>query len=190
MSLPETHNPDVILAPTVSTSPSGEVPKAPYTARIISAVDGKSENSGSRMITFSCEIIAPDVQPSQLNPGTSCQTAGRKFNMYAVIDPASKAFTGGYALLQKLLLLREDGAIVPSAVVNACANGNLFFMVILEGEEDFHRLPKKPGQKIGDIMVNPANGQPMTRGFRMKLPGESEVIGRCHAPEGYVAAAF
>lgn len=191
MSTQNTANlPDVITAPTVSSTPVDEIPKAVYAARIITATDKISESSNLRMIQFDCEIVSPDRQPSQVNPGTECAVAGRKFNMYAIIDPSSKAFSGGHQLLGKLQLLTPEGNISVSNVINQARTGMLFFMVIIESEQEFQRLPKAPGQKEGAIMMYPGTKTPIVRGWRAKLPGESEVISRVAAPEGFVPAAF
>lgn len=185
--LPES---DLMGPPAVSSSPTSEIPKAVYTARIKRASDGVSNNSGARMLTFECEIIAPDQVQSQSDPNLQVQTAGRGFNMYAVLDRNSKAYEGAYKLLNKLQLLFTDGTFSPSAIVNEVNKGMTFFQVILSASEDYHRLPKKPGQKEGEIMCYPGTNKKMSRGYRIDLPGEESVLSRVQAPDGFVPAAF
>ncbi len=188
--MPTAPDQEVFGPPAVANSPTGEIPKAVYTARVKRATDGLSNSSNMRMLTFECEIISPDQVPSQTNPDVIVQTAGRSFTMYAVIDRTSKAYDGAYKLLNKMLLLFADGTFNPAAIINELNKGMTFFDVILQSSEDFHRLPKKPGQKEGEIMCYPGTNKKISRGYRIDLPGEESIIGRVAAPEGFVAPQF
>ena len=181
---------DIITPPTVSTSPMGEIPTEVYTSRILRGTDMKSENSGARMLKFECEIIAPDQVPSQVTPNTTCSVAGRKFEMYAIIDVNSKAFKGGYDMLAKLMLLHPSGGISPSHAVNIANTGSVAFQVVLSAQPDYHRKPKMPGQKEGDIIMIPGTNTPFQRGWRVQLPGAENILQRVALPEGFVVQQF
>lgn len=181
---------DIIAPPTVSTSPMGEIPAEVYTCRIIRGADVKSENSGARMLKLECEVIAPDQVPSQMTPGTTCYIAGRKFEMYAIIDVKSKAFTGGYDMLAKLMLLHPSGGISPSHAVNIANTGTVAFQVALASEAEYHRKPKMPGEKQGAIIMIPGTNTPFQRGWRVVLPGAEHILQRVALPEGFVVQQF
>jgi len=178
---------DVIVAAGPVATSSGEIPKNTYCVLLRDCIDGKS-GADQRMLTFEFEILTPDQVPSQQVDGVICSVAGRKFSMYVVIDPASKGFASARATLAKLALLSPDGNIRPKAIIAAAKMRNRFFLMVLECEETFHRLPKKPGQKEGEVMM--FNGQKLSRGFRPALPNAEDIICPCAAPEGYVAAPF
>lgn len=173
---------DIIAPPSVDNSTNSEVPQAAYTCRIKAAVDAQPAGK-DRRLELNCEIISPDVVVSPTT-GTPCQVAGRSFTLYICLNNQAKWFTGSYKSLAKLGLLREDGAVSPRAILEAANNGNIFFAAILSSEEDIARHPAKPGQKIGDPIL--VNGRPHSKGWRIKLPGEGEIVGRVAAPEGYI----
>lgn len=181
---------DFIAPPTVSTSPMGEIPSEIYTARIIRGTDKKSDNSGSRMIEFECEILSPDQVPSQFTPNITCAVAGRKFSIYAIIDTASKAFKGGYDMLAKLMLLHPSGGISPSHAVNIANTGTVAFQVALASELEYHRKPKMPGEKQGAVIMIPGTNTPFQRGWRVQLPGAEHILQRVALPEGFVVQQF
>lgn len=179
---------DVIIVPQgPATSMSGEIPKAAYCALLRDATDGKNSN-GERMLTMDFEIISPDVVPSQQTPGAQCSVAGRKFSIYATIQPNAKGFSSGRATLAKLNLLGVDGNIRPKQIVDAAKQKNRFYLAVVACEESFHRLPKLPGEKEGKIME--INGIPLSKGFRPAMLNAEDIITQCPAPEGYVASPF
>lgn len=178
---------DLMGPPQVSTSVRGEIPKNFYTCRVKKAEDTVSA-SKLRMIRFDCETIAPDEQTTA--DGRVVKTAGKTFQIFAIIDPNSQAFTSGYELLNKLLLLYPDGQFSPSAIVNECNRGMIFFMTVLEGEPEYHRLPKVGNEKEGKIMCLPGTNTPMLRGYRISLPSAEDIVGRVQPPEGFVPPPF
>lgn len=181
---------DAIMPPTVDTSMSAEVPSFPYVCLLLDGEFKKSENSGNLMIVLDFQVISPDVVPSGKVPGKQIQVAGRKFNMYAVVDPNAKAQSSGYEILTKLGLIHPSGAISPSFAVNEAKKKNRFAIIQLESETDYMRGPKLPGMKEAPILMHPVTGEQLVRGERIKLPGSRELVGLTQPPEGYVGTPY
>lgn len=160
---------------------TAQIPRERYTARFIKA-EKKRSAKGNLMIHASAEILSP--AEVTLADGRTVAAAGRKFDCYYTIDPvAEKGLAMTFDIFSTLGLLDNNGEINPELVVEALNSGGFCFDVILDSEEQVQRYPAKPGQTIGQPILDAA-GKEISKGWRIKLPNSADYVGRVPTLDG------
>lgn len=165
---------------------NGYVPTGPYIVRFIK---GEKATSGSGMIQIvaKLEIITPDLVPNPNEPDKTLSVAGRTATAYMSIDPRNKMYDQWRVVYANLGLLPDGGETNAETIISTLNSGTLFAEVVLNCEQDFHRYPAKPGQKIGDIMKG-ANGKELSKGWRLAPVGPGDIMSKVDAIQGASAA--
>jgi len=143
-----------------------ELPLQLYRARVVNTDAGKS-SSGNPMTTLGCEVIEPE---SVNVNGSDFKIAGKTFNLWLVHVPhligkqtqSSQASVLEFCSKLKLDIGEEyDVDLHREYYLGQC------FDIVLRSEEDFKRYPKKPGEKIGEI-IKDGDGNAISNGFQLR----------------------
>jgi len=163
-----------MLAPEVSASVTGRVPKYLYTARAtkVKAQQEKAPKGYMRTV-LACEICAPDVVEDVSSPDKpKYAVAGRKFSLYLPTDPISKQYSDSYAAFTNLGYKNPDGSINLEKFWQDAEAGALFFYVELNSSEDV----VKDG--AGQPILHPLTGQRITKGWQIDFVQPNNILGR------------
>jgi hypothetical protein len=133
------------------------IPKLRYRARCIGTKNGKS-GGGHNMTTLSCEVIDDTVEQD----GTSYEVAGREFKLFLMhVQKESWGQARVEEVCKRLgveLETEDDGMGGEAVVYDDELHKEYFhgreFDIILHSEERIKRKEKKPGQKVGDPILD------------------------------------
>ena len=131
---------------------------------------------------IACEIVAPDIAVDESSPDkTRYSVAGRKFRLYLPIDPISKQYSVPTLPSTGSAAKKADGSVDLEQFWSDADAGALFFAVSLKSSEDV----VKDG--TGRPWVNPATGQPLSRGWQIDFVQPNDVLTRVDtgAPNPY-----
>ena len=161
-------------APEVQSSVTGKIPQGIYTVRATKTAERTDRAPKGYMRTIiACEIVAPDIAVDESSPDkTKYSVAGRKFRLYLPIDPVFKQYSDSYSAFDRLGYKKPDGSIDLDKFWDDADVGTLFFIVALKSSEDV----VKDG--AGRPWVNPATGQPLSRGWNIDFVQPNDVLGR------------
>jgi len=163
-----------MTAPEVQSSVTGKVPNGIYTVRATKVSERTDRAPKGYMRTIiACEIAAPDIAVDESSPDkTRYSVAGRKFRLYLPIDPVSKQYSDSYSAFDRLGYKKPDGSVDLEQFWTDADAGTLFFAVSLKSSEDV----VKDG--TGRPWINPATGQPLSRGWQIDFVQPNDVLTR------------
>lgn len=177
-----------IVAPPETTGvvSTGQVPKGVYTAVFVEGKLSRSKSSDYRQIEAKAEIVAPDVV--DLPDGRKSSVAAKKFDLYMTVDPTAKKYDEWYQAFTRLGLRDEQGNLDINAIIDAMKARKVFFLVVLDSEEQVQRYAPAPGKQLGEPIMNPLTGKPLTSGWRCTYVQPTAIIGAT-SPDGVTQEA-
>lgn len=125
--------------------------------------ESKPNDKGYQMTRLKCEIIEPETMVDP-DTGKDMTIAGRKFDIWLLHNPAET--WGQSRVLEFCQKLNIDTGDTYDTDLHKEMFLGMEFDISVTSEEDFKRFPKKPGQKLGDIMKD-GQGKNITNGFRI-----------------------
>lgn len=155
-----------------------ELPLQVYRARVTGTETGKS-SAGNLMTTLKCEIIEPESVDVN---GQNYKIGGKTFNLYLVHTPGLVGKQTQSSQSQVLELCDKLGLDIGEDYDTDLHKEYYLgqtFDIILHSEEAFKRFPKKPGEKVGEIMKD-GEGNPISNGFVLQA-GLSDIPPHCRA---------
>lgn len=131
-------------------------------ARVIDT-KAKANDKGYQMTELQCEIIEPETM---IDPASDKEItiAGRRFSIWLLHNPAES--WGQARVLEFCKKLNIDVGDTYDTDLHREMFFGMEFDINLTSEEDFKRFPKKPGQKVGDIMKD-GQGNNISNGWRI-----------------------
>jgi len=163
-----------------------EVPQQLYRVRCIGTKSGKS-SSGNPMITIKNEIIDPES--IDIN-GEPFRIAGRQFMMFLMLTgdllpgQMQSGLSQTFEFLEKLGI--SHGGELDDSLHRELFLGQEWDMV-LSSYEDVKRLAPKPGQKVGDPILD-GEGNKISAGWFIKA-NLSDVPAHCRPSKNEQVAA-
>lgn len=180
----------MIMPSGIKQSFNAALPAMQFTARIKRATyhtPSDVAKAANRNIRFECEIMAPDIVADPFNPTQQVKASGRVFDIYVPIAAHMKNHENSFDILGRLQLLEENGGYIPDVVLAKANQGTVWFQSLVLTEPEFYTVKGLDGK---DTAVVGPDGKPMLKGFRIKLPEATQIIGRVETPPGFQPPSF
>lgn len=156
----------IVKTADVVQSGNVQIPRNRYSLRVKEAIAGKSKSSGNDMITLNCEIYSPAI--IEYDNGKFAIDGVRVTHYLTLTDTA----IGRYLDFCKRVNIPVP-AELDTENMDVTPFQGLKFDAILDSQERELKQKPKPGQRIGDPIVDD-NGQPIKSGWDVRLV---EVLG-------------
>lgn len=170
-----------IRSSEVRTNAGGFIPEGLYRARCVGTKFVEHNGSGQPMTTLDCEIIEPEKVSID---GADVIVAGRQFKLYLIHNMertgwASQEQTMEFASkLDIQMETDENGEAVYDTDLHKEYYHGREFDIVLSCEEEVKRRERKPGQKVGDPILD-GEGKEISMGWRISA-NPSDVPENCH----------
>lgn len=181
---------NMVMPSGVKQSFNAALPALPFVCRAKRAVyhtPSDAAKAANRNIQIDCEIMSPDIVSDPMNPAVQVKAAGRVFSIYVPIAIHMKNIDNAFDILGRLQLLEENGGFTPDKVKAILDQGGVWFQCLIITEPEFFMTKGMDGK---DAPVVGPDGKPILKGFRIKLPEPSQIIGRVETPPGFEPPKF
>jgi len=179
---------EIMLPSGVKQSFNSNLPCQVYACRIKQAsrhTPSDPKKAANLNVRLQCEIMAPDVVPDPVT-GQPTKAAGRQFGIYVPATTAMINYENAFEVLGKLQLLNEAGGFAIDALIAACNRGDVWFDCLIIVEATFFETKDAKGNTV-DVVVN---GEPLLKGYSIKLPEAQQIVGRIAPPPGWTPPPF